>query len=396
MRQSTLILILLLGGLHIGLFAQSSVLKKSQELIDENQFVQAFTVLDQADPQNQNSHIFVAKLHLILDFHCFTEDYLHFALCDLHSGEKLDSLRNIPKEDGLIYFKADSIGKKLLIQEPANMDLHLAMGYFYQKLLEANQKDYMPTSAAQSRMQMHYELADRQGSRNYQSMYSLGILAMKGLDFQSALPYLEKAIELKPDHAESQANLAYALLQLNRQEEARLHADLARKYFKDPILKAEAASMMALSYLQSGKDSLALNYFRQAYATNPDEMLSLRNILQLERRLDSNSFKQSRLVYFRREPKNSTTYKDLYSLHPSLKEKKALLAFYQEQLKTEQEPIVLANLHLFSAVLLKDFEEEDTMQKELALAREIYLEEYPHEHDIFVFMRSYFSPKISR
>ena len=154
--------------------------------------------------------------------------------------------------------------------------------------------------------------------------------------------------------------------------------------------------MMALSYLQSGKDSLALNYFRQAYATNSDEMLSLRNILQLERKLDSTSFKQSRLLYFKREPKNTTTYKDLYSLHPSLKEKIALLAFYQEQLNTVQEPIVLANLHLFSAVLLKDFEKEDAMQKELSLAREIYIQEYPPEHDIFVFMRSYFSPKGSR
>ncbi|QNR24710.1 tetratricopeptide repeat protein [Croceimicrobium hydrocarbonivorans] len=396
MRQSTLILLLIIGGFHSGLSAQGTVLKKSQALIYQNLYAQAFAVLDQADSKNQNSDIFVAKLHLILDFHCYTKDYLHFALCDLHSGEKMDSLRSIPKEDGLIYFKADSIGKELLIKEPGNMQLHLAMGYFYQKLLEANQKDYMPSSAAQSRMQMHYELADRQGSRNYQSMYSLGILAMKGLDFQSALPYLQKAIELKPDHAESQANLAYALLQLNRQEEARLHADLAQKYFEDPILKAEAASMMALSFLQSGKDSLALNYFRQAYATNPDEMLSLRNILQLERKLDSNSFKQSRFIYFKKEPKSTTTFKDLYSLHPSLKEKKALLAFYQEQLKTEQEPVVLANLHLFSAVLLKDFEEADAMQKELALAREIYLEEYPPEHDIFVFMRSYFSPKNSQ
>ena len=42
------------------------------------------------------------------------------------------------------------------------------------------------------------------------------------------------------------------------------------------------------------------------------------------------------------------------------------------------------------------FEKEDAMQKELSLAREIYIQEYPPEHDIFVFMRSYFSPKGSR
>ncbi len=387
---------MLFSGLTLGLFAQRTVLQKSQELISKNQFAQAFTVLDQADPQNNKSHIFEAKLHLILDFHCYTEDYLHFALCNLSSDETLDSLRSIPKENGLIYFKADSIGKELLSKEPGNMQLHLAMGYFYQKLLEANQKEYMPSSAAQSRMQMHYELADRQGSRNYQSMYSLGILAMKGLDFQSALPYLEKAIELKPDHAESQANLAYALLQLNRQAEARKHADLAHQYFQDSALKAEAASMMALSYLQSGNDSLALDYFRQAYSFNPDALISLRNLLQLERKIDSISFKKSRLHYFQRDPQSTTTYKDLYSLHPSFQEKEALLAFYQNQMKEQADSIVLANLHLFSAVLLKDFQKEEAMQKELALAREIYIREYPPEHEIFVFMRSYFSPKSSR
>ena len=133
MRQSTLILLLIIGEFHSGLFAQGTILKKSQALIDQNLYAQAFAVLDQADSKNQNSDIFEAKLHLILDFHCFTEDYLHFALRDLNSDKKLDSLRSIPIENGLIYFKADSIGKELLIKEPGNMQLHLAMGYFYQK-----------------------------------------------------------------------------------------------------------------------------------------------------------------------------------------------------------------------------------------------------------------------
>lgn len=387
----------LLFGSQIAL-AQSA-LKKSEKLIADRQYLEAFQVLDKADPQNEQADIVVAKTYLLLDY--FSRSMMHqfFALSNLKEGESLEEKRTGDSGTySMLSFPADSILKNLLAKAPDNFKVHLCLGrYYHEVYLKYGGQAMMPESLLLKNMEIHYRIALNNGLEDAMAAYGIGYAKLVAEDFSAAIPYLQQSSLWDSTYGPAHYNLAYAHLQKKHRAEAISAAKKAYACYEILELKADAARMIAVTYLELDSLSEALMYYRISDSLMPENYYTLKTLLDLESELDSLQFPLTRLRFFELGPENPTIYQDLFSLHMAQERGDELKAFYQERLDqlNPEDTLVRANLHLYQAILIKQMKPETDVEWKAALEAALadFQSLYPPDHQVFVFIESYFKRK---
>ena len=370
-----------------------SALKKAESLIEKRQYLSAFETLEKADPKNQNADILYLKTEIVLKYFARSKNHQIFALHDLAENEDLLELRT--QNEGtysMQIFQADSLIKNLLKDEPDNFKLHYILGRYYQEVyMKYGESPNMPETVLLKHMEMHFGIAYKNGIKKPMAAYGIGFYHLMQDDFSSAIPYLKDCTKLDPDYVPAHYNLAYAYLQLNRRSESIQSAKKAFALYEDQTLKADAARMIALSYAELDSLEQALVYYRHSDTLNPQNFYTLKTLMQLEIVLDSLSSPSTRLRFYELAPDKPSIYQELMNVHAANGMEQELLSFYQEQLREgPKDSLQFANLNLFSAVLQKVLKQEEDWPISLARARKSFKEIYPADHQVFVFMQSYF------
>lgn len=370
-----------------------SALKKAESLIEKRQYLSAFETLEKADPKNQNADILYLKTEIVLKYFARSINHQIFALHDLAENEDLLELRT--QNEGtysMQIFQADSLIKNLLKDEPDNFKLHYILGRYYQEVyMKYGESPNMPETVLLKHMEMHFGIAYKNGIKKPMAAYGIGFYHLMQDDFSSAIPYLKDCTKLDPDYVPAHYNLAYAYLQLNRRSESIQSAKKAFALYEDQTLKADAARMIALSYAELDSLEQALVYYRHSDTLNPQNFYTLKTLMQLEIVLDSLSYPSTRLRFYELAPDKPSIYQELMNVHAANGMEQELLSFYQEQLREgPKDSLQFANLNLFSAVLQKVLKQEEDWPISLARARKSFKEIYPADHQVFVFMQSYF------
>ncbi len=370
-----------------------SALKKAESLIEKRQYLSAFETLEKADPKNQNADILYLKTEIVLKYFARSKNHQIFALHDLAENEDLLELRT--QNEGtysMQIFQADSLIKNLLKDEPDNFKLHYILGRYYQEVyMKYGESPNMPETVLLKHMEMHFGIAYKNGIKKPMAAYGIGFYHLMQDDFSSAIPYLKDCTKLDPDYVPAHYNLAYAYLQLNRRSESIQSAKKAFALYEDQTLKADAARMIALSYAELDSLEQALVYYRHSDTLNPQNFYTLKTLMQLEIVLDSLSYPSTRLRFYELAPDKPSIYQELMNVHAANGMEQELLSFYQEQLREgPKDSLQFANLNLFSAVLQKVLKQEEDWPISLARARKSFKEIYPADHQVFVFMQSYF------
>ncbi len=370
-----------------------SALKKAESLIEKRQYLSAFETLEKADPKNQNADILYLKTEIVLKYFARSINHQIFALHDLAENEDLLELRT--QNEGtysMQIFQADSLIKNLLKDEPDNFKLHYILGRYYQEVyMKYGESPNMPETVLLKHMEMHFGIAYKNGIKKPMAAYGIGFYHLMQDDFSSAIPYLKDCTKLDPNYVPAHYNLAYAYLQLNRRSESIQSAKKAFALYEDQTLKADAARMIALSYAELDSLEQALVYYRHSDTLNPQNFYTLKTLMQLEIVLDSLSYPSTRLRFYELAPDKPSIYQELMNVHAANGMEQELLSFYQEQLREgPKDSLQFANLNLFSAVLQKVLKQEEDWPISLARARKSFKEIYPADHQVFLFMQSYF------
>lgn len=379
-------------AISLSVFGQSA-LKKAESLIAKQQYASAFETLEKADPKNQNADILYLKTEIALKYFVSSIKHQMFAFHDLEEDEDLISLRAQSKGMYDMHpFQADSLIKNLLKNEPGNFQLHYILGRYYQEIyMQYGESPSMPESVLLKHMEMHFGIAYKNGIEKPMAAYGIGFYHLMQDDYSSAIPYLIDCTELDSNYIPAHYNLAYAYLQLNRRSEAIAAALKAFKLYDDPGLKADAARMIAASYAELDSLEQALIYYRHSDTLSPQNFFTIKTLMQLEIALDSLHFPNTRLRFYNLAPDEASIYQELMKVHAANGKEKELLSFYQEQLSSEPaDSLQVANLNLFSAVLQKLLKQEEYWPISLARAKNNFKEIYPADHQVFVFMQSYF------
>lgn len=396
MKQVSLLFLLIVWSAQS---SAQSALQRSDQLIQRGEYLNAFQVLDKADPGNQNPNITVAKTYLLLDYYSRSIMHQFFGLSNLKEGESLQELRT--EEEGvytMIRFQADSLLKALLAKEPDNFKVHLCLGrYYHEVYLKYGSQAFMPQSILLKNMEIHYRIALNNGMQDAMAAYGIGYAKLVAEDYSAAIPYLQQSTQWDSTYGPAHYNLAFAHLQKQHRKEAISAGKKAYSTYEVLELKADAARMIAVTYLELDKLENALEYYRISDSLQPDNYYTLKTLLDIESKLDTVRFEHTRLRFFELGPENPTIYQDLFSLHLALGWTDELHSFYTERINalSAEDTLARGNLHLYRAILIKQLkpEAEAEWKADLEAALGSFQAIYPPDHQVFTFIESYFKRK---
>ena len=390
MKQSFAILIALCAA---PLFAQHDVIEEANSFIAQKKYESAYHLLHEADPENRNPELAIAKTELFLDYYVTSIMHQLFALKDLEPGEDISEIRGSNGSFAMFTFAPDSVLTRLIEKHPENHALRKALGYFYHEVhLKYPQTWLEPDSVVIDRFLEHYSIAYDHDVYDHWSAYGIGYGYLMNQDFASAIPYLKRSTELKQDYPTSHYNLAYAYLYTDQRDKGIESAKIAMELYDLPNLKADAARMIGVIYRELGDQENALDYYRQAHVLQSNDYYTLKPLLDLELSLNKESYPERTEEFFLIAPGNPTIYQDLMTIYWINDKPDELLRFLSSQHDTYQaDPKVNGNLYFYEAVIQFDKQDFKVARASFEKSRKIFSEVYEPDHRVFEVIDSYTS-----
>jgi tetratricopeptide (TPR) repeat protein len=208
------------GEAQLALFAYLAAMEKSEKFDIEMALRSATVLNDYGYPEKAAS--FVSRIRKSAGSGLSEEAQVRVALLEVKIA------RNLGEQQ-----KVASILETLVRNDPGNGEVLLELGRHYDGLAkeaedEAERLKY--AGEAKSRLML---IADREGDIGYGANLSLGQLLTRDLQFVQALPYLEKALEMRPnDNLRSYVSKVRRAADRQQQREEREAAEKAAEESK--------------------------------------------------------------------------------------------------------------------------------------------------------------------
>ena len=372
-------------------FAQKGVIDEANKLIKLKKYESAYKLLDNADPNNEKPEIAIAKTKLVLNFYVTSEMHQIFALKDLTPNEKLSAIRGGEGNYSMYKFSPNTILLDLIEKHPNNYELQKELGNFYHEIhLNYENNWLIPDSVLVNKFKNYYLNAYEKGVFDSWSAYGIGYAYLINLDYQSAIPFLKKSIELNSKDPYSNYNLAYAYLYTDQTEKGIESAKKALDLYDDPDDKANVARMIAVMYLEQEDSVNAIEYYKKADAIQPNNYSTVKALLELEMDLNMEAYRQRTKQFFLLAPEAPTIYQDLMRFYWTANNPDELIRFLSEQTNNySTDYTVSGNLKFYTALIQHDKKDFKNAKLNFRLAKEAYEKVFDADHQVFKVIESY-------
>nr|WP_319999717.1 tetratricopeptide repeat protein [uncultured Draconibacterium sp.] len=372
-------------------FAQKGVIDEANKLIELKKYESAYKLLDNADPNNEKPEIAIAKTKLVLNYYVTSEMHQIFALKDLTPNEKLSAIRGDEGNYSRYKFSPNTILLDLIEKHPNNYELQKELGNFYHEIhLNYENNWLIPDSVLVNKFKNYYLNAYEKGVFDSWSAYGIGYAYLINLDYQSAIPFLKKSIELNSKDPYSNYNLAYAYLYTDQTEKGIESAKKALDLYDDPDDKANVARMIAVMYLEQEDSVNAIEYYKKADAIQPNNYSTVKALLELEMDLNMEAYKQRTKQFFLLAPEAPTIYQDLMRFYWTANKPDELIRFLSEQTNNySTDYTVSGNLKFYTALIQHDKKDFKNAKLNFRLAKEAYEKVFDADHQVFKVIESY-------
>lgn len=250
---------------------EHSTLKKAEKLVAQRQYASAFAMLEELDPTNERPAVLAMKADIVLHYFAQSMNHMVFSLVDLKKGESLDSVRANFEQGAVFPFDVDSLSRRLLATHPGDQSLLATHAAYHQALLDDYGDElwiFNLTADCKALLQQAKESADACSQLGY-------LYTSDETTTDSAAYYFRRAVELQDTLWGAHYNLGVMEHRLGHNDEALAHMERARKGYRVPRLKGDAARVMAIIYDQSlNNASKAERYYRQAVADDSTDVTS--------------------------------------------------------------------------------------------------------------------------
>ncbi len=372
-------------------FAQNESIIEAHNLIENKKYESAYKVLDKADPNNVNPDIVIEKVDLFLKYFATSMMHQLFAITDLEEDQDIYDVRGKEGQYAMFMFPADSILLGLIEKNPNNYKLHKHLGYFYHEVhLKYGGNWLQPDSVLINSILNHYKLAYENGIYDYWSLYGIGYSLVMLEKYSESIKFFEESINLKSDYATSYYNLSYSYLYLNDRENAIKNSKKAYELYEDPMYKADAARIVAVSYYELEQYENALEFYRICNDIDPNNYYTLKPLLSVEVLLNNEKYKERTKDFFLLAPENPTIYQNLMEIYWKNEKQNELIELL-ESLKTEyqSENMIYANLFFYIAVIQYDSENFEDSKVNFEKSKEIFSNIFEPDHGVFNAIESY-------
>jgi hypothetical protein len=373
------------------LYGQNKTIDKANKLIEGKKYESGIKILNDADPDNDNPEIVIAKTNLYLNY--FVTSIMHqmFALKDLEKDEEIMEIRGSEGSFSMFTFAPDSILLRLIDKYPEKYELNKTLGYFYHEVhLKYPQNWLQPDSAVVKHFFDNYRIAYDNGIYDYWSSYGIGYAYLMKSDYKNAIPYLKKSTELKNDYPSSHYNLAYAYLYTDQREKGIESAKIAMDLYDYPQYKADAIRLIAVTYSELNKLEKSWDYYVQADIIYPNDYYTLKPLLDLEITLNKKTYKDKTKQFFLLAPGNPTIYQDLTTMYWNNNKQEELIEFLKGQHENYlNDNKVNGNLYFYIATIQYDNEDLKNAKINFEKSREIFKKVYEPNHRVFEVIDSY-------
>lgn len=372
-------------------FAQESTIDKANKLIDNRKYESAYNILNEADPNNEQPEIVIAKTDLFLNY--FVSSIMHqmFALKDLEQNEEILDIRGSEGSFSMFTFSPDSILLQLIEKYPTKYELNKELGFYYHEVhLKYQGRWLIPDSILVDKFKTNYLKAYENNIYDYWSTYGIGYAYLMKQDYKSSIPFFEKSVELKNDYPSSHYNLAYAFLYTDQRKKAIKSAKKAMNLYDYPQYKADAARMIAVIYRELEDNKNAIDFYRQADEIQPKDYNTLKPLLEMEVAQNTKTYDKLTKEFFLLAPDNPTIYQDLMKIYWNYKKADELLDFLSSQHENYlNDNKVNGNLYFYSATIHYDKEDFKNAKINFEKSRKIFAKIFAKNHPVFKAIDSY-------
>jgi tetratricopeptide (TPR) repeat protein len=372
-------------------FAQNEAIERAKQLVSSKKYESAINVLNEVDPKNQDPEVVIAKTEIFLNY--FVSSLMHqmFALKDLEENEDIANIRGSEGNFSMFLFMADSILTDLIISHPKNFNLYKTLGNFYHEIhLKYYESWLIPDSAVIRNFSKNYSIAYENGVYDYWSLFGLGYSYINDEDYNKAIPFFEKSIELKNDHPSSHYNLAYSYLNTGQWEKAIESATKAMNLYQIPEYKADAARLVAIAYSELENSEKAFDYYSLSNEYEPSNYYTLKSLLFYKLHFGHEAYKSTTEEFFTLAPENPIIYQDLMELYWHANKPNELIDFLRSQLNNfNDNDLVKGNIHFSMALIHYEKEEFTEAKKNFALSKDFLLNVFEPDHPAFEALDSY-------
>jgi tetratricopeptide (TPR) repeat protein len=348
----------------------TQIIKQADSLVSLNKFNSAFLVLRDADSGNDNPAIALKKSRIALDY--FVTAIMHhiFAFIDLKPGENISNYRRKVGSYSMYPLEINNIMLKLIKKYPRNWALYQMLGeYYYEVSYKYDGKWDESNDSLYAKSSRNYKIAIANNVYDSKSFYVLGYIDLFQKKYDSAIQNFMRSLSLNDTDATTNYNLAYAYLYKNKRDSTIKYGMKAFSFYENGPYKADAATMVGVTYKELGNKEKSLEYLEKALIVYPN-LDNITGALSLS--LELGLFPKAQDIsekLFNLGPDNPTTLQTVTSVYFKYHKQDKLPLFFSKIEKDQKSFQVLGNIYFHEAIFYKDIEDKENCRKYFKLAK---------------------------
>lgn len=362
----------------------ASSLDEVDKLVEQRKYSDAFSLLNDLDPGNENPEAFKRKIDICIDNYIMSIGHQLFALKNMEEGEDVQSMRGKEGNYDMYSLDVSSVASKLMEKYPDNYELKFAVGRYYHSMHLNCGDCSLPAADCIEQFESLFEECYEHDVYDYFSTYGIAYAKINKQQFKESIPFFLKSIELNDDYPSSHYNLSYAYLYIDDRDKCIKYAKNAFDRYDYPAFKADAAKMAATAYKELKDFENAYKYYSVANEVNSGDYYVLSPLINLGLYLKKEGTSKLRNEFFLIDTDNPTIYNDLIQAYYDYGDINELLSYFESlKPKYQEDYATLGSLHFYTGKINLEEGNQEKGKKLLASAKIELLKVYPKDHQVF-------------
>lgn len=362
------------------------ILEQADQLVTSKQYDSAFSLLNETDKNGDNPEIVLKQVDIALNYFATSTMHQMFGFKDLQPGETIEDIRGTSGVYTYYKFEIDKILDKLIAKYPENWQLYKALGEFYYEVSVKYGNNWLKKEQELLDLaESNCLKAEQNGVFDAKSLYTIGEAELQKKNYQQAVSYYLRSLELDSKIANTNYNLAYAYLYLSKFDEGLKYAEVSLNLYGDKVYKADAARLMAVFYRNKNEDPNAIKYYKVSEEINPNNYYNLTALLELYIKANElGAAADTADALFALEPTEAQLTQDVVRSYYNNNQNDELFKFFDRmEKKYAKQDQVMGNLLFYKAYVYKFIKDFKQAKACFTSARKYFAKSLEKDNDVF-------------
>ncbi len=220
------------------------------------------------------------------------------------------------------------------------------------------------------------------GQADFKTYFEVGGSYFSQNNYEAAIPFFLKSIELKKNNGDAHYNLGESYLYIDSIESALKYSKNAIELYDNKSYKSDAAKMVGIIYDKTNDKENALKYYELANKLDPNNFNNLKVLL--DNYLKYNNSKSNEILsqIYNLDPTEPNIFNELVNIYKEYNKNEILISFFKTKLSEKNKNIVDGNLYLYLGRIYFDIDKKIS-KIYLIKAKETFSLLFEKDHMVF-------------